>query len=76
VGLQHIAIMGEAARSVSPKLREAHPEVSCPPVVAMRNALAHDYFGLEVERVWNTVERDLPSLRRQVQVLIDELPDR
>ena len=68
--------MGEAACSVSPKLREAHAEVSCPRVVAMRNVLARDYFGLEVERVWNAVERDLPSLRRQVQVLIDELPDR
>lgn len=73
--IHHIEIVGEAARRISPGLQEAHPEVPWAQVVAMRNVLAHDYFGLDVERVWNAVERDLPDLRRQVQVLLDQLPD-
>lgn len=69
--IHHIEIMGEAASRISPELREAHPEIPWAQVVAMRNVLAHDYFGIDVERVWNAVERDLPELRRQVQVLLD-----
>lgn len=73
--IHHIEIVGEAARRISPELREAHPEVPWAQVVAMRNVLAHDYFGIDVERVWNVVERDLPDLRQQVQLLLDQLPD-
>lgn len=73
--IHHIEIVGGAARRISPELREAHPEVPWAEVVAMRNVLAHDYFGIDIERVWNAVERDLPDLRRQVQDLLDELPD-
>lgn len=73
--IHHIEIVGEVARRISPELAEAHPEVPWAQIVAMRNVLAHDYFGIDIERVWNAVERDLPDLRRQVQLLLDQLPD-
>jgi uncharacterized protein with HEPN domain len=38
--------------------------------------LAHGYFGVDVERVWTTVEKDLPRLRKQVERIIAELGER
>lgn len=73
--IHHIEIIGEAARRISVEFRGAHPEVSWAEIVAMRNVLAHDYFGIDVERVWIAVERDLPVLRQQVDALLNELPD-
>lgn len=73
--IHHIEIIGEAARRVSRELCTAHPEVPWAEIVAMRNVLAHDYFGIDVERVWIAVERDLPVLRRQVDALLEELAD-
>ena len=73
--IHHIEIIGEAARRISPALQEAHPEVPWEQIVAMRNVIAHDYFGIDVERVWNVVEGDIPILRGQVQDLLDQLPD-
>ena len=69
--IHHIEILGEAARRISPELRNAHPEVPWGQMSAMRNVLAHDYFGIDVERVWNTAEHDLPRLRRQVKALLE-----
>lgn len=73
--IHHIEIIGEAARRISRELCANHPEVPWAAIVAMRNVLAHDYFGIDVERVWMAVQRDLPVLRRQVDALLDELPD-
>jgi uncharacterized protein with HEPN domain len=37
----------------------------------MRNILVHDYFGLNLEEVWTAVERDVPTLRRQIQAILE-----
>lgn len=71
--VHHIEILGEAARGVSDGLREQHSEVPWREIVAMRNVLAHDYFGIDIERVWVTVERDLPTLRHKIERLLAEL---
>ena len=62
--IHHIQIIGEAARSLSPSIRERHPEVPWALVVGMRNILVHDYFGIDLDEVWAVVERDLPVLRK------------
>lgn len=36
----------------------------------MRNRVAHGYFKVDYELVWNTIHADLPDLRGQVSVLI------
>jgi len=42
-------------------------------MVAMRNALVHDYGGVDADEVWRTVERDLPPLKQQLICLAGEL---
>jgi len=39
----------------------------------MRNVLNHDYLGIDFERVWDTVQLDLPGLKNQVEIVIKEL---
>jgi len=33
--------------------------------------LIHDYMGVDLERVWNVVQQDLPSMRRAVEGLLE-----
>lgn len=73
--LHHLEIIGEAAGRLSPELRASHPQVPWPAMIAIRNVLAHEYFGIDVERVWTTVERDLPPLRVAVDGLIAEISE-
>lgn len=73
--LHHLEIIAEAAGRLSPELRASHPQVPWPAMMAIRNVLAHEYFGIDVERVWTTVERDLPPLRVAVERLIAEISE-
>jgi uncharacterized protein with HEPN domain len=52
-----IEIIGEAARGVSDKVRDAHPEVPWRVITDMRNRVTHGYFDIDLDVVWNTVTR-------------------
>lgn len=71
----HIQIIGEAAANLGRDFHEAHPEVPWAQIVAMRNVLVHEYFGVDLEEVWKTVERDLPGLKDAVERLLKRLEE-
>ena len=71
--VHHLQIIGEAARSISPALRVAHPGIPWTNVIAMRNLLVHEYFGVDIEEVWSTAVNDLLLLRPEVEAMLAEL---
>jgi len=68
--VHHLQIIGEAARAISRELQAAHPEVPWTSATAMRNLLVHEYFGIDLQEVWDTVVNDLPPLRRQIEAIL------
>jgi uncharacterized protein with HEPN domain len=55
-------IIGEAARQIPEDIREKHPNIQWREIAAMRNKLTHEYFGVNTEVVWRTVQEDLPVI--------------
>ncbi|MGO9095185.1 MAG: DUF86 domain-containing protein [Bryobacteraceae bacterium] len=49
------------------------PEVQWPQIVALRNILVHEYFGLNLHQVWTMAQKDLPELEEQIQRLRAEV---
>lgn len=68
-----LEIIGEAARHVPANVRRRWPEVPWRRMVAMRNKLIHEYFGVDPEVIWRTVREDLPALRAALAGLEEEL---
>jgi uncharacterized protein with HEPN domain len=68
--VQHLQIIGEAASRVSDEMQSTHPEIAWANIVAMRNIIVHEYFGVDRDEVWSTVEFDLPVLKRQVKEML------
>jgi uncharacterized protein with HEPN domain len=62
--------IGEAARKVSVDTRTAHPAIPWPQIVAMRHRIAHDYFRLDLLKVWEIVQNDIPSLIAAIKPLV------
>lgn len=74
--VRNIEIVGEASNRVTKHYREfrdAHPEVEWRGSYEMRSAIAHDYFKVDLDLVWDTVKNDLPAMRATVQGLLDDL---
>ena len=71
--IHHLEIIGEAASSVDPRTRRTHPEIDWVAASYMRNRLIHGYFDIDLDIVWETVERDVPMLLGQVMAVLEAL---
>lgn len=71
----NLEIIGEAASHVPDELRSLHPEVEWRRIVGLRNVIAHGYFALDHEILWDVVETHLPALKDQIQRILGEWPD-
>lgn len=70
--IRQIEIIGEAARHISKDLRKTYSEIPWQDVAGMRDKLIHDYFGVDIEKVWVTAQDDLPVLRKQVTGILKD----
>ena len=58
---------------MSDALKAAHPEVAWREIAQFRNVVVHDYLGIDLARVWDIVQRDLPELKHSVAAIMKEL---
>jgi len=68
--MRPLEIIGEAASKISSKMRKANPQIPWNEMVGMRNRLIHEYFRVNYEAVWDTIQKDLPALILQIEPLI------
>ena len=68
--LHNVQIVGEAVRKVSAEFRAAHPEIPWERIVGLRHRLVHDYFRIDLEKVWAACQEDLPLLMQQFELLV------
>ncbi len=57
-----IVVIGEAVKAVPETVTVAMPEIPWADIRGMRNKVAHEYFGVDVGVLWQTVREDLPPL--------------
>ncbi len=73
--LHELTIIGEAANKIDDDFKVNHPEVSWRDLTDFRNVLAHHYWAVNMEIVWNVIhdQDKLPQVKKSVLLLIDEL---
>lgn len=71
--LYTLAIIGEAARTISPDLESAHPEIPWNDMRDMRNIIIHEYFQINLSIVWQTIQEDVNNLERPLRKLLEDL---
>ncbi len=71
--LHRLTLLGEACRGISSVLQASSPQVPWAQVIAFRNVLIHEYFGLDLELVWQIVDAEVPKLRESLLEIVTGL---
>ena len=70
--VRSLEVIGEAANKLPEHVRDGYPEISWIEIIGMRNRLIHEYFGVDLDIVWQTIEEDLEPLEKTVKRIIEE----
>lgn len=62
--------IGELVKSITDQFRKQYSGVPWREISGMRDIAAHKYQTLKMERVWNTVKKDIPLLKTQIEKMI------
>jgi hypothetical protein len=74
-GLSEIARHAEIETHLAADATKARrPEIEWRAIAAFRNVLVHDYLGVDLEEIWDVVQRDVPGLKRAVESLLGTAP--
>ncbi|MEM9119988.1 MAG: DUF86 domain-containing protein [Cyanobacteria bacterium P01_F01_bin.56] len=67
--LYGLAVIGEATAKILPEVETSHPKIPWIDIRGMRNIAIHEYFQLDLEIIWTTVQDDLPTLK----IVLDDI---
>lgn len=70
--VRNFEIIGEAANKISQEIKEKYPSVEWRKISDFRNILAHEYFGIDYEIMWDIIKNKLPRLQKNIQNITDK----
>ncbi len=71
--IRNLEIIGEATKRLPKSFRQQYPQVPWKKIAGMRDVLIHDYSGVDIEVVWDTIKEKLPEFKKQVQMILTEV---
>lgn len=73
--VRNFEIIGEASSKIPLEIRDRYPSVEWKRISDFRNVLAHEYFGIDYEIMWEIIREKLPALEKQIKEIINQEED-
>jgi len=68
--IRNFEIIGEASKNIPPNIQEKYPEIPWKKMYGLRNLIAHEYFGIDYELIWEIARKNLPQNRNDLIEII------
>ena len=69
--VRNLEIIGEASNRLPADFKDSHSQIEWRKVVGLRHRIVHEYFGIDLQIVWQILQKDLPSLRQSISKIRD-----
>ena len=69
--MRDLEIIGEAAKHIPPDVRLKYPTIEWQKIAGLRDVVAHEYFGLDLDIIWDIITREVPALPKQLSSISD-----
>ena len=70
--MRNLEVIGEAIKQVPNDVRSKYTQIEWRRIAGLRDILIHQYFGVDVEIIWDIVQNKLPVLETQIMQIIEE----
>ncbi len=70
--IRNFEIIGEASKKIPSVIQEKYPEIPWRKMYGLRNLIAHEYFGVDYEMIWEIAKANLPKNRDDLQIIIEK----
>ena len=68
--IRNFEVIGEAAKNIPKRVKNRYPEIPWREAAGFRDVLIHNYFGIDIEAVWDTVHTNIPAFKEQILLVI------
>lgn len=71
--MMNFIIIGEMVQRLSDDFKSIHAEIKWPKIWKFRNIIAHDYFGIDAEEVWQIIQKHIPELKAEIEKILKNI---
>lgn len=68
--IRNLEVLGEAIRNVPQEIKDRYPEIEWKEAIGFRNILIHNYFGIDLETIWETIKKDIPKFKKEIEEIL------
>ncbi len=69
--MMNFIVIGEEVGKLSDEFKDKNQQVEWYKIHALRNIIAHHYFGINVDIVWQIIKKDIPLFKKEIEKLIN-----
>ena len=69
---RQLEIIGEAVKNLPEDVRRLCPEIPWKDIAGLRDVMIHSYHRVDVEKIWNVIDKDLPPLKESIKRIMQE----
>jgi len=70
--IRNFEIIGEASKNIPMEIKDQYPEIPWKKMYGLRNLIAHEYFGIDYEMIWEIAKNNLPQNRIDIDFIVNK----